>query len=351
MPVSTNTKNVIEEMRRNGVAADVLASLERELDSKESAEKGFSNGILAQASFSTYQSNRDKEVRELKENLTKLQSLQGAATNLTGDLQQAAIEQVAALEKIFIDQGYDIEEVRAETAKLVSDPNSVKALVEKKDEVITGKEKEMVNSPDNKNYVDNKTLTNVLTASMSNLAAGGINMSVQIARAMHEANKLGIDLTDDKLNGFSDAIIKGLEANKQPNQVMDEYFGFSAVRTTKAEEVRKAELETARQEGAREALKTAGVTIRKSPLNSNRQTNSILDRKRIEVKREEPKEVKIEDLPKNEKGDPEYFRLRNFDINTRRSRHTENATNRWEEVKEEYDDDGMYIGNRTAANA
>lgn len=349
MPVSVNTKNVIEEMRRNGVSADVLALLETQLNSNENAEKGFSNGILAQASFSTYQSNRDKEAKELRENIVRLQSLQGAATNLTGDLQTAAVEQIAALEKLFVDAGYDINEVREEASKLVSDPNAIKTLVEKKDEVITEKEKEMANEPVNKDYVDSKTLTSVLTASMSNLAAGGINVNVQVARAMSEANKLGIEISDEKWNGFYDALIKGLESNKQPSQVMDEYLGFSAARTVKAEATRQAELETARQEGAREALKTAGVTIRKSPLNSNRQANSILDRKRIEIKKEEPKEVKVEDLPKNEKGDPEYFRLRNFDPMTRRSVHTENATKRWEDVKEEYDDDGMYIGNRAAS--
>ncbi len=346
MSVSTNTKAVLEEMRKAGVDPTILASLERDIDSKPAADKVVSDGILAQSSFNSYRTNKDNEIAELKTNLARLANLQGAASGLTGDLQTAAVEQIAALEKIFVDQGYSLEEVRSEAAKLVTNPDAIKALAEKKDEKITSKEKEMPN-PQNGNYVDAKTLADTLLTTGTNLAVGGINASIHIARALREADKLGIELTDQKLDTFSTELVKGLEVGKNPTQVMDEFFGFSTVRAEKDKKTREAELEAAKQEGAREALKANGITIRKSILNRKVNPNPIMDRKRLELNREEKKEdVKLEDLPKNEKGDPEYFRLRNFDLNTRRSVHTENAVNRFAEVEQEYDTDGMYIGNR-----
>jgi hypothetical protein len=345
MAVSTNTKNVLEEMRRNGVDATVLASLERELDSKPAAEKGVADSLLAQASFNTYRTNKDNEIKELKENLTKLSSLQGAASGLTGDLQAAALEQIAALEKLFEAQGYNLEEVRAEASKLVSDPNAIKSLVDDKNKE-PKENKEAPVTIDNKDYVDKKTFADILTTSANNLAAGGIDMSIHIARALREADKLGVELSDEKLNGFYPALVKALESNKAPSQAIDEYFGFSAIRTTKADEARKAELEQARQEGAQEALKSAGVTIRKTASNNKHNPNLVLSRKRIEPVSDVKEVNSVEDLPKNSKGDPEYYRLRRHDVFNRRQAHTENAVNRFAEVAEEYDDDGRFIGNR-----
>src|SRR5690242_10274102 len=128
MPISDNTRAVLEEMRKNGVDAAILAGLERELDAKPAADKSISDGVLAQPAFNSYRTKKDEEIRQLKENLTRMASLTNAANNLDGDVQAEAQRQVLAMEEVFKAQGYDINEVREEVNKLLTDPSALNTL-------------------------------------------------------------------------------------------------------------------------------------------------------------------------------------------------------------------------------
>jgi hypothetical protein len=347
MPISEETRNVLEEMRKNGVDTTILAGLERELDSKPNADKVVKDGIMAQSTFNSYRTKKDEEIRQLKENLTKLASLQASSGNLDGDLKTTVEAQIAAKEQELVAQGYDIEQVRELVGDLLSNPASINKLntneppIEKKDEKV------MPNT-DDKKYVDAHTLSNVLLESGANIAKGNIIVTTQIARAMREAEKLGIDVTDEKFGKFAETLITGLETGKTPDLVMDEFFGFSTVRQEKAKIQRDAELKEAEEKGRREALKEVGVNPRRSLRDPERNPNPILDRKREE--KLDSRITEMDKLPKNEKGEPEVFRMRRFDRNQRRHEHTQNAVNRYDEVRKDYDDDGLYIGHRQPAN-
>lgn len=340
MPISQESQNVLAAMERAGVDPVIIAGLQRELDSKPNADKATTDMLLSQAGFNTYKAKKEQEIIDLKNNLTKLSGLQGAAANLDGDLKKAALEQITALEKIFEAQGYDLEEVRSEAAKMVSDPNKVKELVEKKEE-----KKDM---PNQAGTLDEKTVAELLRVSGNNLAAGGIHMSAKIAVAIDKARQMGIKLTDEQLNELPNVIIKGLEQNIAPEVALDKHLGFSVKQTEISETQRKAELDAAREEGRREALKKKGVEVRKEgssehPLYSR--GYGMKEKKPEERKRfQDITQEDIDKLPKNEKGDPEIFRLRRNDEFERRAAHTENATERWEKEKQNFSDEGEFIG-------
>jgi len=344
MPISDNTRAVLEEMRKNGVDATILTGLERELDSKPAADKGVSDGVLAQPAFNSYRTKKDEEIRQLKENLTRMASLTSAANNLDGDVQAEAQRQVLALEKVFEAQGYDVNEVREEVNKLLTDPSALNTLNATKEPIIN-KEKEMPNNntPSNQSGIDAKTFNDVLQTQLTNVATGGIHVQVEVARAMAEAKDLGINLTPDQISSFSETIIKGFERNKKPYEAIAESLKFDEVRQNKAKVDLDAQLLAAEEKGRREALKEKGITIgaRDKKLNPH----PIFDRQRIEGKVDSRIE-KIEDLPKNEMGTPEYYRLRRYDRETRRSEHAANAADRYAEVSQQYDNEGMFIGNR-----
>lgn len=350
MALSENTKNVLAEMAKAGVDPAVIASLQTELDTKPDADKAMNNGVLAQASFNSYKSRKEQEILELNNNLKKLSSLQGAANGLEGDLQKAALEQIAALETILEAQGYDLKEVRAEAAKLVSDPEAINKLAEKKEEpkVDTGKE-------NNNMGLSEKDVAELLRTTGNNLAAGGIHMSAKIAYAIDKARTLGIPLTEDQITKLPDAIIKGFETNKSPEQSMDEVLGFSAKQAELDKNRREAELTAAKEAGRQEALKENGVTLRKTINQSphpvlSRVNHAVGDRKTVEKKRfSEYTQEDIDKLPENKAGDKEIFRLRANDEFERREKHTRNAVDRFEKESQNYDDDGRFIGHMQPA--
>lgn len=354
MALSTESRNILNEFQKAGVDATVLAGLERELDTKPTADETAKNMLLSQNGFNDYRNKKDQEIADLKKKVEQTASLSTAANNLSGDLKEAALKQIQENKDWFESQGYDVGEIE----KLAEDManKGIAFTTNKANEVITKKEDTMPDpNPTGKNFIDDKTLVDVLRTTGSNLAAGGINISTHIARALHEADKLGVDLTDEKLDGFAPALIKGLEEGKQPRDIIDNHFGFSAKRTEKSEQLRKAELDAAEAKGRQEALKEAGVTIRNQ---TNRPKHLIFDRespsrKAIETQKSKDEAANaniksLDDLPKNSKGDPEYFRLRGSD-EERKSRHLENASKRFSEVAKEYDDDGLYVGHRQQA--
>lgn len=345
MPVSTESRNVLEEMRKAGVDPAILAGLERELDSKPNVDQVVKNGILAQSSFNDYRNKKDQEVERLRNDLKNLASLQASSGNLSGDLKTQVEAQIAAKKDELASQGYDVNEVQEFVDKLLSNPANISTLnnpPEKKDEPV------MPNNNDlNKQYVDAKTFTDVMQTGLSNLAAGGINMSVEIARALHEAQTLGVELNDERLDSFGSVMIKGLEAGKTPKQIRDEHFGLQEIRNNNSQKQREAELVAAKEEGRREALKEQAGSPRGRFRDPQRNPNPILDRQnKNNGEKLDSRIDKVEDLPKNEKGDPEFFRMRRFDPITRRYEHTQNAVKRFEEVARDYDDDGLYIGHR-----
>lgn len=352
MALSTESRNILNEFTKAGVDPAVIAGLERELDSKPDADKTASNMLLAQSSFNNYRSKKDDEIKDLKAKLEQTASLSTAANNLSGDLKEAALKQIQDNKDWFEAQGYDIGEIE----KLANDMASkgIAFTAAKANEVIDEKDKNMPNpNQDGKTYIDDKMLVDVLRTTGSNLAAGNINISAHIARALYKAEKLGIDLTDQKLDEFAPALIKGLEEGKQPSEVIDTHFGFSSRQAELNEATRKAELVAAEQKGRQEALKEAGVTIRDTN-NTNRPRHNIFDRqspmkKAVEADRREKVEkdnsIKLADLPENKVGDKEYFRLRGSDVD-RRERHLNNASKRYAEASQEFSDEGEYIGHR-----
>lgn len=342
MPVSDNTRAVLEEMRKNGVDVTVLSALERELDAKPNADKGISDGVLAQPAFNSYKSRKEQEIADLKNNLTKLASLQGAANNLDGDVQAEAQKQVLALREVFKAQGYDLEEVDAEVNKLLTDPSALNTLNASKEPVIS-KEKEMPNQPpSNGNYVDAKTFADTLQNQLANVATGGIYVQTEIAKALREAERLGIELTDEQFNNLSKIVVDGLERNKKPFDAIAETLKFDDARKVKSQAELDAKLKEAEERGRREALKERGVTISGRDKTTN--PHLIFDRKDRINGRIDSRVEKVEDLPKNQMGVPEYYRLRRHDPETRRSEHTANAAERYENVRKNFDDDGVFIG-------
>lgn len=354
MALSENTNNFLKEMARTGVDPTIISALERDLDGKPDANKAVDNSILAQASFNSYRSKKDNEIAELKKKVEQTASLSTAANNLTGDLKEAALKQIRENKDWFEANGYDIEGIE----KLAEDmaAQGIPFTMQKATQVINDKEKEKDNvMPNEKDFVDNDTLVRVLTTTGTNMASGNLNMSIQVTRALNEANKLGIVPTDEQWDTFHAAMIKGFEQRKEPTEIINEHFGFSAKRAEIADNTRKAELVAAETKGRQEALKEAGVTIRDT--NSGRPRHLIFDRstpmrKAIETDRreqiEKDNQIKLEDLPKNKLGDPEYFRLRGSD-NDRRERHLSHASERFAQASEEFSPDGEYIGHRKSA--
>ena len=342
MPVSDNSRAVLDEMRKNGVDVAVLSALERELDAKPNADKGLSDGVLAQPAFNSYKSKKEQEIADLKNNLTKLASLQGAANNLDGDVQAEAQRQVLALREVFKAQGYDLDEVDAEVNKLLTDPSALQTLNASKEPVIS-KEKEMPNQPpSNGNYVDAKTFADTLQNQLANVATGGIYVQTEIAKALREAERLGIELTDEQFNNLSKIVVDGLERNKKPFDAIAETLKFDDARKVKSQAELDAKLKEAEERGRREALKERGVTISGRDKTTN--PHLIFDRKDRINGRIDSRVEKVEDLPKNQMGVPEYYRLRRHDPETRRSEHTANAAERYENVRKNFDDDGVFIG-------
>lgn len=343
MPISDNTRAVLLEMQRNGVDPAILAGLERELDSKPAADKGISDGVLAQPAFNSYKARKEQEIADLKTNLTKMASLQNAANNLDGDVQAEAQRQVLALREVFKAQGYDLAEVDEEVNKLLTDPSALQTLNASKEPVIN-KEKEMPNNPldQNKNYVDSKTFADVMQTGLTNVAVGGIHVQAEMTRALREADKLGIELTDEQLNAIGNVVVQGAEKGKKPYEALEEHFGFQTVRAQKAQEKLDAQLKEAEERGRREALKDRGVVISGRDPNSN--PNRILDRQRNSAGRIDSRIEKIEDLPKNAMGQPEVFHLRRHNPEQRREEHTSNAVERYNAIRQKVDDEGIPIG-------
>lgn len=343
MAISDNTRAVLTELQRNGVDPAILAGLERELDAKPNADKGISDGVLAQPAFNSYKARKEQEIIDLKNNLTKMASLTNAANNLDGDVQAEAQKQVLALREVFKAQGYDLAEVDEEVNKLLTDPSALQTLNSSKEPVIN-KEKETVPNQDlpNKSYVDPKTFADVLQTGLTNVAVGGIHVQAEMTRALREADRLKIELTDEQLNNIGNVVVAGAEKGKKPYEALEEHFGFKAVREANAKAQLDAQLLAAEEKGRREALKDRGVVIGNRDPNST--PNRILDRQRNSAGRVDSRIEKIEDLPKNAMGQTEVFHLRRHNPEQRREEHTANAIERYNSIRQKVDDEGIQIG-------
>lgn len=343
MAISDNTRAVLLEMQKNGVDPVILAGLERELDAKPAADKGISDGVLAQPAFNSYKSKKEQEIQALKDNLAQQASLKNAvAGGLDEATNKAALERIAALEDVMVANGFDLSDVREEVDRITSDPAAFKKLMEGKETPIEKKEPVMPNNDVNKNYVDTKTFADTLQTQISNVAAGGIYVQAEVAKALRKADELGIKLTDDQFNNLGQIVVNGLEKNKKPFDAIAETLEFDKAMQAKSQAELDAKLKEAEERGRREALKERGVTISGRDKTTN--PHLIFDRKdRINGKIDSRVE-KVEDLPKNQMGVPEYYRLRRHDPETRRSEHTANAEERYNEVRKNFDDDGVFIG-------
>ncbi len=344
MPISDNTRAVLDEMRKNGVDVTILSALERDLDAKPNADKGISDGVLAQPAFNAYKSKKEQEILDLKSNLAQQSSLKNAiAGGLDDATKQVALERIAALENVMVTNGFNLDDVREEVDRITSDPAAFKKLMDDGKAPIQKEEKQVPNNDLNKNYVDAKTFADTMQTQLANVATGGIYVQTEIAKALREADKLGIQLTDEQFNNLSKTVVDGLEKNKKPFDAIAETLGFDAARQTKAQTELDAKLKEAEERGRREALKERGVTISGRDKTTN--PHLIFDRANRIGGKIDSRVEKIEDLPKNQMGTPEYFRLRRHDPETRRSEHTTNAAERYENVRKNFDDEGMFIGN------
>lgn len=334
MPISKNTRAYLDELKTAGYDPAILASMEKEFDSKPDAEKVNDRSILSQKSFSEYRSNKDNEITQLKSKVSELSALhdQKESGALLGqpELLKAANDRINDLEKILIDEeGYDPEQVknlsfkeRQEIEKVLNQPSK------KVDEKVIENEKKYINEDQLRTFG-------------ANLAYGGVAMATKIAKYANKAGRLGIEIDDDKFDSFPTALQKGLETGKNEEQVADEHFGFSIKQAEKTRAEFDAKLVEARSEGAREALKEAGVSIRKS--STRRSIHPVLDRKPISsmITKTDDGKVDPENLPRNKAGDPEYFRLRPSSEFERRENHVESASRRYAQLSEIMDDDGV----------
>src|SRR5438128_2254116 len=118
MPISKNTKALLEELKNSGFDPAIITSVENEFNSKPATEQTFDRRILANESFQQFRTNKETEINQLKSRVNELSALHdqrssGALLD-NPDLLKRANERIQALETLLIDEeGYNPEQVKS----------------------------------------------------------------------------------------------------------------------------------------------------------------------------------------------------------------------------------------------
>lgn len=344
-----NVSGLLSELKAAGADVSVLASLERTLEINPAAKKVVDNALLSRAGFGDYQSNKEKEVNELRTQLTELSSLKGiVASSSDSEVLKLAAERIVALEKVLIDdKNYDPDDV-----KNISYSDTENEIIAKLKLMATKKEEKVTVPNQNNNderFVTEQNFVAGVKATAASMAAMNIGMSARIANYLRKADKLGIDVPDEKLENFHTALIQGMDNNETPDAIADKYFGFSAKQTELQTADFTRQLKEAEDKGAREALKREGVTVRSGNL-TNGPKHPVFDRASQKHfgganSNGENKDKEGNDLPRDEKGNIQYFKMRPQSESERRAKHAANAEERWDKLAPHYDEETeTYVG-------
>lgn len=338
MPLTDNTRGFLNDLKNSGVDATILAALERDLDSKDEGVKTVDRRILAQSTFSRYQSERDSREQQLKNQLTELSSLHDNKESFKDnpELYQKALDRIENLEKILIEEeGYDDQ-----TIKNLSFQTKNELTDKLTDHLNQKKEQENKQVPNPNQNVD---ITKAIETAAANMGAFNVAVSAEISRGIVAAQREGIELSDEQLNGYAEALITRMEKGERPRDISNDYLGISAKQTENQTTARTAEIEKAKADAKAEAYKEMGINVRAQ---ANRPKHHVFDRKPLVAKSAEgknPNEL-LDEKGQPKAGHPLHFTSRNYDTATRRRVHSENAASKYNEVSQLYDEDGLYIG-------
>lgn len=315
---STHTLKTIEDLKKAGLDT---SSIEAQLRNDPIVDKQVSGiidgGILRLADYTRFAGEYKEKNDKLQAQIAELASRQGAIGYLTKDSEayKDMAEHINSLEKALIDADvFDEDSVKnvhtlsqEKLQKLISDSTTnVQSPVKKEGE------NNMPTDFDPNKYIDVDTHK----TSMANLAMGTIAMTAKINRHLDQTRSLGVDITPELEKKLDENLMAGLTSGKDVPQIFNETFGLDAIRATKAEETRQAELKAAKEEGYAQAKKEDGVPARQitriasHPILDSKTIGRGSDKAVAETYTDEKGQIDPTKLPRNEKGEVERYKLR-----------------------------------------
>jgi hypothetical protein len=346
MPVTKNVERVLRELRKEGVD---VTTLERDLNKNPRAAKIVDRRILAQETFSEFQSNATKEKNKLKKKIIELGHLHDTANNLDEDdedskaLLTSAKKRILALEDElkatgqFTDEEveeFSMEEKRKIDAALSKSNNRGNGNRKKEiDDLDLELEEEepvsRINKRDTRNLIDDDRLNDELAATQLNSIFGSVAVQGKIQTQLLKYQRVfKKEMPDEDVEKLYTKVIQEIHGGRKPEeipQIADELFKYSEEQEKLNKTEREAELEKARTEGYSNAIKEHNIPARdKRLLNFRTMGSPAINTKRrdIQVLGEEVDpsggtsftKVKIGDeeipVPRNKWGDAEVFRVR-----------------------------------------
>lgn len=267
-------------------------------------------GVLRLQEFTKTNQQRTQKIKELEDQVAELKTLQTAGVSESSPIYKAALEVIVQQQQLLIDAGFSEEEVKklSEKAVIAAEDKTkvVPPPVVKEPPIKTEKEKEDDMVIDTSNFLDLDTFQQ----QSENQIFGSATLAAKIQHKLNRAQKLGIDVPDEKVDNLGLNLRNAVAAGKNIDQFLDEDLGITAKQKEVDEAARKKELDDARAAGRADGLKEAGVPRRVVTRTDKHPIYDNITSRRENIQPQENKDDGNKEIPRNKWGDEEVFRTR-----------------------------------------
>jgi hypothetical protein len=302
--MNAQTRQHLDDLRRAGFD---ISGLEQQINSSPVLDRQADNliggGILRQQAFTRITQEKANEVKTLQDQITQLTALKAAGAGENDAAYKAALAVIAEQENLLLAY-YDEEEIKALSARAVQ--NAVDKIIPQPQQhqppanIPSAKVEDDMGNIDTSKFLDTDTYRKETEAQVF----GNVALTAMINNAMLEAQKLGVQIPQEKITSLGVDMRNALAQGRQVPEFIDEHFGLAAKRIEAAETARTKELEDARNQGYAEGAKSGGVP-RRAATKVHHPLDGVVSNRRPQEKIETPTEV-----PKNKFGDAEIYRMR-----------------------------------------
>lgn len=284
--MDAKTRELLQEMAKNGVPANLITQLATNLDSNSNADKVISDRVLNQQTFSNYMTSIDEKVKkQVNDKLSKFVAIKDTLANLKKDSQtyKDLLKDHDELRTALLKDNYQASDIDPLTTKT---KEGIDALL-KLSEIDLGDLDINLDDTDidltkGGNMPFNKTNpnlnTNYLTAddprfkqTMAELALGSVNVqSAVYAASLRYKQLYGKDPED--IQDFARKVTEGFSQGKSVDQTAEEHWKFSDKEKEIATTNQNTLIEQAKKEAEADTLKrlkAQGVDVDRLSLQSN----------------------------------------------------------------------------------
>lgn len=288
MPLSNESKQVLMDLAKAGVSADIINQLGQNLNQNQNADNILKGGVLRQQTFSSYMQNLDKKVDEkVKERLGQFAGIKDLLKTVKegSDEYKKLIQTHDQLKTQLLNDNYNEDEINKLTLKTkegletlikladIEVPDNVKVDDTDIDLNLTGVRDMPNNNNNNKNQDYLRPDDPRLVETMSGLALGAVNIQGDIQANLYEYERLyGEKPSRDVVREFTNRAVQNFANGKKVDETADEILKLTEKSNAIALEQKNKELEQARKEGEAQAekrLREAGINVDKVKAQQN----------------------------------------------------------------------------------